>query len=301
MRVIIPGGTGLIGKALAKDLANDGHEVILLSRNPRPDAFIMPGIRLEKWDGCTSEGWGWLADGADVIVNLAGENLSAGRWTQKQKRVLVESRVNAGTAITEAIQKAAKKPQILIQSSGVGYYGTSELGVFTEDAPAAHDFLGDLAKAWEASTKPAEEMGVRRVVLRMGVAFSTQSGALPRLLLPFKLFVGGPLGTGRQILSWVHLDDLVRSIRFLIDTPEASGAFNISAEPLTNRQLARKIGKVMHRPAFIPVPAFILRLLLGEMGTVVLEGQAVSAKRLTDLGFRFRFPDAEAALMDLLR
>jgi len=300
MKIIITGGTGLIGSALAKNLAKDGHEVILLSRRIPPSKGYPAGIRLEKWDGRTSQGWGRLADGADAIINLAGENLSAGRWTNKRKQAILESRANAGAAIVQAIQQATNKPRVLIQSSAVGYYGPSDVAWFSEDDAPANDFLAKVCQAWEASTQPVEALGVRRVVVRSGVVLSTRSGALPRMLLPFKLFAGGPLGSGQQWLSWVHVEDEVRALRFLIDTAQARGVFNISAEPVTNRQFAQTIGKVMWRPAFFPVPAFIIRLAFGEMSTVVLDGQRVSTKRLLEMGFQYRFPKAEAALKDLL-
>ncbi len=300
MRIIISGGTGLIGSALAGNMARDGYEVILLSRKEQPVEGLAPGILLQKWDGRSAQGWGKFADGADAIVNLAGENLSAGRWTTRRKRMILESRVNAGAAIVEAIQQANDKPRMLIQSSAVGYYGPSETELFSEDDPPAKDFLAGVCQAWEASTQPIEDLGVRRVVVRTGVVLSSKAGALPRMLLPFKFYAGGPLGSGQQWLSWVHVEDEVRALRFLIDTSQARGVFNISAKPATNRQFAQTIGKVMHRPAFFPVPSFIIRLAFGEMSTVVLDGQRVSAKRLSDLGFQFRFSEVEAALRDLL-
>jgi uncharacterized protein len=301
MKIIITGGTGLIGSALAEDLANDGHEVILLSRAAQSAKKFLPGIRVEQWDGRTAQGWGHLADGADAIVNLAGENLSAGRWTAKRKKAIIESRLNAGAAVVQAVQQATIKPRVLIQSSAVGIYGPHDAELFREEDAPANDFLGQVCQAWEASTQPVEAMGVRWVVARSGVVLSTRSGALPRMLLPFKFFAGGPLGSGRQWLSWVHLEDEVRALRHLIQNPQAKGIYNITAQPVTNRQFAKVIGKVMLRPAFIPVPAFIIRLVFGEMSTVVLDGQRVSAKRLEDLGFRFRFPEAEKALADLIK
>lgn len=300
MKVIVTGGTGLIGRALADDLAKDGHQVIVLSRSSSPMKDPGPGIRLARWDGRTAEGWGPLVDGADTIVNLAGENLSAGRWTPQRKQAILESRVNAGSALVDAVLQATKKPRVLIQSSAVGYYGPTGDEFLGEEAASGTDFLACVCREWEASTQPVEALGVRRAVVRSGVVLSAQSGALPRMLLPFRLFAGGPLGSGRQWLSWVHIEDEVRALRFLIDTPQARGAFNVAAEPLTNGQFGRVVGKVMRRPAIFIVPSAIIRLAFGEMGTVVLDGQRVSAKRLVDLGFQFRFPDAEAALWDLL-
>lgn len=300
MKIIISGGTGLIGRALAQSLLQDGHDVVALTRGVDPLKGLPAGIQTAKWDGCTADGWGHLADGADVIVNLAGANLAGGRWSERRKRVILESRTHAGAAVVAALQQATTKPRLLIQASAVGHYGPSDAQFLGEGALPGSDFLSQVCRAWEASTRPVERLGVRRVVVRLGVVFDSTGGALPRMLLPFKLFAGGPLGSGRQWLSWVHIEDQARALRFLMEAPDAQGIYNISANPLSNRQFAQAVGKVMRRPAFLPVPAFAIRLLLGEMSTVVLDGQHVSAKRLTDLGFEFQFPEAEMALRDLL-
>lgn len=301
MKVIIAGGSGLIGRALAGDLSRDGHEVIVLSRQGAAGERPGSAIRVAGWDGCTAEGWGALVDGAEAIVNLAGENLSAGRWTPRRKRAIRESRVNTGAAVVAAVQQARHKPSVVLQASAVGYYGAADDRLLTEDSPSGQDFLADVCREWEASSQAVEALGVRRVIARTGVVLDAHRGALPRMLLPFKLFVGGRLGSGRQWMSWIHIQDEVRALRFLIETPAAHGAFNLAATPLPNRRFAEVLGRVMRRPAFFSVPALLLRLVFGEMGTVLLDGQRVSAKRLTDLGFTFRFPDLEAALRDLLR
>jgi uncharacterized protein (TIGR01777 family) len=302
MRVIITGGTGLIGRALAADLAADGHEVILLSRTPGRVTGLPAGARAEGWDGRTAAGWGPLADGAQVVVNLAGENLGAARWTAERKRRIRDSRLNAGQAVVLAVQAAAKPPRVVVQSSAVGYYGPQGDQELAEEAPPGSDFLARLCVEWEASTAPVEALGVRRVVIRSGVVLHASDGALPRMLLPFKLFVGGPLGSGRQWLSWLHVADEVAAIRFLMEKEEAAGAFNLATpHPLTNAEFGRAVGRVLGRPAWLPAPAFALRLALGEMATVVLDGQRAVPRRLLDMGFAFRFPEAEAALRDLLK
>lgn len=301
MNVIITGGTGLIGRALVESLVRDGHHVAVLSRDP---AFVkgMPGqVQLVKWDGTTSRGWGNLVDGADAVINLAGQNLSSGRWTSRRKQEIIDSRVNAGKAVVEAIGNAVVKPRVLIQASGIGAYGTSETELFDEGASYGKDFLAEVTKVWEASTRPVESLGVRRVVIRTAAVLSTASGALPKVLLPFRFFVGGPLGSGRQWLSWIHLEDEVRAIRFLLEHPEARGVFNLSAQAVTNRQFAGAIGTVLNRPAWISVPSFAIRLLFGEMSTMVLEGQKASNEKLTGLGFQFNFPEVNSALNDLLK
>ncbi len=302
MRIIITGGKGLIGGALAANLANDGHEVILLSRAPERTTSLPSGVRAERWDGRTAAGWGTLAEGADAIVNLAGEGIASGRWTEERKRRIRESRVNAGQAVVDAVKAAARKPGVVIQSSAVGYYGVHGDEEITESAPAGNDYLAQVAVAWENSTAPVETLGVRRAIIRTGVVLSNKGGALPQMLLPFKLFAGGPLGNGKQWLPWIHIADEVGAIRFLIENRQARGAFNLCApNPLTNAEFGRVVGRVMGRPAFMPTPAFALRLVFGEMATVLLDGQRQVPKRLIELGFAFRFPSAEAALRDILK
>jgi uncharacterized protein (TIGR01777 family) len=307
MHVIITGGTGLLGRALAEDLANAGYEVILLSRQPEKATALPPGVRAERWDGRTANGWGRLAGGAEAIVNLAGENLAGEgffprRWTPERKEMIVQSRLNAGAAVVEAVEAAAVKPRVVIQSSGIGAYGPRRDEELSEEAPIGSDFLAALAVKWEASTAGVEALGVRRAVIRTGAVLSTAGGALTRMLLPFRLFAGGWFGNGRQWFSWIHLADEVAAIRFLIENPKASGVFNLTApQSLTSREFGRSIGRVMGRPAFLPIPGIAVRLAFGEVATVVLDGQRVLPRRLLDLGFRFRFPDADSALRDLLK
>jgi uncharacterized protein len=306
MRIVITGGAGFIGRALAADLAATGCEVVILSRNPAKAAGLPAGVRAERWDGRTAAGWGSLADGALAIINLAGENLAGGgflpaRWTPERTQLIRQSRLDAGQAVVAAVQVAQVKPQVVIQSSGIGYYGTRGDSVRTEaDGPGA-DFLARLTVDWEASTAPVALQGVRHVSIRSGVVLSPTEGALYRLLLPFKLFAGGPMGSGRQGFSWIHPADETAAVRFLIENPQASGAFNLCApKPLTNAEFAKVIGAVLGRPSWLPVPAFALKLALGEVASMVLEGQRAVPQKLLDLGFKFRFPDAEPALRDLL-
>jgi uncharacterized protein (TIGR01777 family) len=300
MKIVITGGTGLIGRALTEGFARESHEVYVLSRSLSNDQYALGGVKQVNWDGHTAEGWGQWVDGADAVINLAGENLSAGRWTEQRKRVILQSRLDAGQAVVEAVEHAGRKPRVLIQASAVGCYGINPPGVVDETSSFGNDFLSGVCRQWEQNTYAVEEMGVRRVVIRLGVVLNGQGGAFPRLILPFKFFVGGALGSGEQWLSWVHLQDAVRAIRFLVEQPAATGAFNISAEPVTNREFARLAGKVMHRPSFFDVPAFAIRMLFGEMSTVILDGQQVSSAKLHRLGFSFEYPAIENALQDLL-
>jgi len=300
MRVVITGGTGLIGRALSHDLAADGHKAIVLSRSPGRAPAMPDGVRVVEWDARTGAGWAELADGADAIVNLAGASLRR-RWTPRSKQLIRDSRMHAGHAVVDAVRRVDRKPRLVVQASGTGAYGPRGDQVVTETTGFPDTFLGRTAAQWEASTAPVEEQGVRRAIIRSGVVLSRESGALPLLALPYRLFVGGPLGSGEQWLPWIHMEDEVRAIRFLIELETAVGPFNLSApRPVTNAEFGRTLARVLGRPAFFRVPAFAVRLVLGEMSTVVLDGQRAIPRRLLDLGFRFHFPGAESALHDLL-
>ena len=305
--MIITGGTGFIGQQLAEVLLQNGYEVIALSRNPDTANGLPDLVRIERWDARTSIGWGALADGAQAIVNLAGENLAGesflpSRWTDERKARLRDSRLNAGKAVVEAVRQAAIKPKVVIQSSGIGHYGPREDKVLTEEDPAGNDFLARLTVDWEASTVPVAALGVRHVSIRSAVVLSPDEGALKRLILPFKLFAGGPMGSGKQGFPWIHPADEVAAIRFLIENEAAAGPFNLVApEPLTFAQFGVVLARVMGRPYWLPVPAFALRAALGEVASTVLEGQRALPKKLLDMGFKFRFPTAEGALRDLIQ
>jgi uncharacterized protein (TIGR01777 family) len=268
---------------------------------------LSDGVRVERWDARTAKGWGHLVDGATAIVNLAGSSIAGegffpSRWTDEQRRVIRESRLNSGRAVVEAVAQAEQKPRAVIQASGVGYYGYHGDEILAEDAGPGDDWAARFtAEEWEPSTEPVEEMGVRRAAARIGLVLSTEDGALPRLLLPFRLFVGGPMGSGDQWYSWIHLEDQARALRFLIENDEARGAFNLTApDPVTNGEFAKLIGRMTGRPSWFPLPGFAMRLAFGEVAEVVLRGQRAVPRRLLDLGFEFHFPAAEAALKDLL-
>jgi uncharacterized protein (TIGR01777 family) len=300
MRVIITGGTGLIGRALAQSLVTDGHEVIVLTRNPNRSSGLPTAVKLVGWNGESANGWSQFADSADAIVNLAGEGIADGRWSEERKRSIYLSRVNAGKAVMEAIEAATIKPKVLIQSSAVGYYGASDDRILTESAGPGADFLAQVCFDWEASTAGASSLGVRRVVIRTGIVLSNDGGAWPKIVLPFKLFAGGPMGNGKQYWPWIHLEDEVRAIRFLMENPEASGVYNLSAPtPLTSSEFAKVLGGVMGRPAFFPAPAPAIKIALGEMSTVLLDGQRAVPQRLQDVGFTFKYASAESAFRAL--
>ena len=235
-------------------------------------------------------------------MNLAGENLSAGRWTASRKRRILNSRLWAGEFVTRAVSAAAARPKVVLQASGVNYYGLTGDREVVESCPPGDDFLARVCVDWEASTAAVEGLGVRRVITRSGVVLSAQGGALPRMLLPFRFFVGGRLGSGRQPFSWIHIADEVGAMRFLIENEAARGPFNLVApQTLTNAEFSHEVGRAMGRPSLVPVPGFALRVLFGEMATVLLEGQRAASRRLQEAGYSFRFPDIHSALADLLR
>ena len=228
MRIIITGGSGLIGTALTKSLLAVGHQVWILTRNPQA-VRLAAGAQAVGWDGRTTGGWGELVSQADAIVNLAGESIGAGTWTALRKERILSSRVEAGQAVSAAIRQADPRPKVLIQASAVGYYGPHGDEPVTEGSAPGQGFLAEVCQEWEDSSRAVEEMGVRRAVIRTGIVLDPQEGALQRMLLPFKLFVGGPLGNGRQGLPWIHPADEIAGIRFLLENEKAHGVFNFAA------------------------------------------------------------------------
>lgn len=307
MRVVVAGGTGLIGRHLVEGLAADGHEVVVLSRNPDRYLNQMPDtVVMERWDGATVGKWGKHVDGAYGIVNFAGENLAGEsllpkRWTEEKKRRIRESRVKAGKALVEAIKEVKDKPNVLLQPSAIGYYGPSGDEIITESSHPGEDFLALVCIEWEATTAEVESMGLRRIITRTGLILTTEGGPLSRLLPFFRFYVGGYFGDGKQWWSWIHLEDEIRAIRLLLDNETANGPYNLTApRPVTNREFGKTLGKVMGKPSIMPVPGFALNLMVGEVATVVLDGQRVVPRKLQELGFTFRFQELEPALQDLL-
>jgi len=301
MRVVIAGGSGLIGSLLAGELIRDGHEVIVLTRDPLRTR-LPEGVQTAEWDGRTSQGWSHWLEGAAAVVNLVGENLGSQRWTAERKRRIVSSRVEPGRAILEALRQTKSRPAVLIQGSAIGFYGQSGDRIVDESSPAGEDFLADVCKQWEASTEAVEELGIRRVVVRSAVVLARGNPAIEPMLLQMRLFMGGPLGSGRQWFPWIYWKDHVAAIRFLIQKEEARGPFNLIApNHQTNAQFARELARAMGRPHWFPVPAFALRLIFGEMVVMVLSGQRAAPRRLLELGFQFQYPTAREALTDMLK
>jgi uncharacterized protein (TIGR01777 family) len=286
---------------LAEDFAARNNDVVILSRNPSKVHGLPRGVRAAAWDAQSGAGWASEADGADAIINLAGATIARPPWTASYKRLIRESRVNAGRAVVEAVSAAKKRPRVVVQSSGVAYYGLHADEVITEQTPAGNDFLANVCKDWESSTAAVVTMGVRQIVTRTGLVMSAKGGILPLVALPFRFFVGGPVGSGRQYFPWIHIADEVRAVRFLIEHDYARGAYNLSAPaPVTNAQFGQALGLVLHRPSLMPAPGFALKLALGEMAELtLLGGQRVLPERLQKLGYQFQFSELGAALRDL--
>jgi uncharacterized protein (TIGR01777 family) len=301
--IIISGATGFIGRPLALSLADRGYDVAVLTRS-REKAKALFGDRViaVEWDGRTARGWLELAESAKAVINLAGENIGAGRWTEKRKQRILASRLDAGKAVVDSLRRAAGRPKSLIQASAVGFYGPRSNEVLDETSLPGKGFLADTVKDWESSTREAEDFGVRRVVIRSGLVLGRDGGALPRFLGPFRFFVGGPLGSGNQWLSWIHRDDEIEAIRFLLERPHLAGAFNLTAPgSVTMKEFARTLGRVMKRPSWFPVPAFLLRRLFGEMADeTLLAGQRIRPAALLKAGYEFLYPDLGGALGEIL-
>lgn len=297
------GATGFIGRPLCSELVRYGYEVIALTRRSvAPEGVFHERVKFVRWDAATSDGWAELADGAVAIINLAGENIGAGRWTQKKKKRILQSRLNAGNAITKAIRNARQKPQVLIQASGIGYYGDRDDELLDETASNGTGFLADVAKQWEHSVHEVQILGVRRVTIRLGIVLGSAGGVVARLIPPFRFFLGGHPGSGKQWLGWVHIEDGTRIIRFLVENTDCQGPFNVTApEPILSRDFYNIFGRIMHRPALFPMPAFALKLILGEMATaLLLPSLRVTPKKLLEKGYRFKYPDLTDALKEIL-
>ncbi|MCB0306773.1 MAG: TIGR01777 family oxidoreductase [Calditrichaeota bacterium] len=303
MRVIITGATGFIGKALCRELHANGYEVIALTRNAEKGREVLGDSAVcVEWDARTPAGWQSYVEGAKAIINLAGANVGDRRWSEDYKKQILNSRLNAGQAVREAVRLATQKPEVLLQASASGFYGSRGDAILTEQSPKGDGFLAEVVKAWEDSVREVEDLGVRLAYLRTGVVLGRGEGMLDKLVLPFQMFVGGPPGDGKQWLSWIHIADAVALIRYLLETPDLHGRFNLtSPHPVQMAEFTRQLGKVLKRPSWLPVPAFAIKLLFQQMGEeTVLASQRVLPERIAKTGFRFQFPDLLPALDDLL-
>jgi len=301
--VIVSGATGFIGTVLCRELAARGYAIVVLSRTPgKGAAHFGSQVKFVGWDAQSAAGWSEYAEGAQGIINLTGENIAAGRWTWERKEKILQSRLAAGRAIDEVLGQVSTKPRVVIQASGIGYYGNRGDELLNENSSSGTGFLAEVARDWERSTARAENMGIRHVVIRTGIVLGPDGGFLSRVLLPFRLFMGGHMGSGRQWLSWIHIKDEVDAICFLLERPDLHGPFNLcSPNPLAARDFFRTLGKAMGRPSWLPVPGYALRIMFGQMAEeLILSGQRALPKRLLAAGFSFRYPEAEMALQNLV-
>jgi uncharacterized protein len=301
MRIIITGGTGFLGQPLATALATDGHEVIVLAR--RPGSAPADGIRVLQWTpGSAQAPWSAAIDGADAIVNLAGEPIAGGRWTPRRKRLILKSRVDATRTLADAVRAAKHPPAIFISGSAIGYYGACGEALITEAAAPGPDFLAWVCVAWETEAAAIRTPITRVTCIRTGLVLEKDGGALSKMLTPFRLGAGGRLGSGQQYWPWIHRRDWIALIRWVLATPAATGPLNATApNPVTNSDFASALGRVLHRPAILPTPALALRLALGEMADgLLLSGQRAVPEKAERLGFRFAFTHLEDALRDIL-
>ncbi|MCA9910468.1 MAG: TIGR01777 family oxidoreductase [Anaerolineae bacterium] len=298
MRVLITGGTGLIGRRLTAQLLADGHEVIILTRSLEDSASLPQGARAVKWDAKTADGWGELINSDTAIVNLAGKPINHFPFTDDHRQKVLESRKAAGRAVKAAVEQAAEKPRVIIQSGAIGYYGNRGDEMLTEGVLPADDWFGNVCSAWEDAVDGAP---TRIVKLRTGLVLDKAGGALQPFLLASRVY-GGSLGNGRQWMSWIHNEDECRAIRFLIDTEKATGPFNLVApNPVRNQEFVKTLARVQGTAAIFPAPELALRVVLGGMAPLVLDSQRVVAQKLLDLGFEFKFTTLEPALRDLLK
>ena len=290
MKLVVSGATGFIGSALCPRLLEKGHTLVLLTRSAPPEPTT-PSKRWLHWTPGAPGEWEKAVDGADGIINLAGEPIAARRWTATQKSRIRLSRIESTRSLVEAIAKANQKPGFLLNASAVGYYGPRGDEPITEESPPGTDFLSRVCVEWEEEAKKAEPLGVRVIRLRTGIVLGPNGGALAKMVPPFKLFVGGPLGSGMQWMSWIHRDDEVGLILHLIENSRASGAVNATApNPVRMKEFCQTLGKILHRPCWAPVPAFALKLMLGEMADMLLTGQRVLPAAAQKLGYQFRYP-----------
>jgi uncharacterized protein (TIGR01777 family) len=296
MKIVIAGGTGFLGRPLVEALARDGHDTVVLSRRAAPMSSTPMTVRWHP-DG-TAGAWREHVDGAGAVVNLAGESIAGHRWTAAHKARVLDSRLQATRSLVTAIAQAASPPPVFVSGSAVGYYGPLDDRIATEETPPGRDFLANVTTQWEAEAARAVSTRTRVACLRSGLVLERDGGALPRMLPPFRFGAGGPVGSGRQYWPWIHRQDWIDMVRWVLTTPAAAGGINLTApEPVTNAEFARALGRALHRPALLPAPAFALRLVLGEMAdALLLSGQRAVPAKAERLGFSFRYPRLDEAL-----
>ena len=305
MKIAISGATGFVGSRLVKRLHTEGHKILVLTRNTTFAQKVFPSqafpnLEIISYTPGVSGSWQDSIAGCDGVVNLAGEPIAEGRWTPERKQEILNTRKLGTQKIVEAIAKANPQPTVLVNTSAIGYYGTSETASFDEDSASGNDFLAQVCQDWEAEASKVKDTNVRLVILRFGIVLGN-GGALGKMITPFKLFAGGPIGSGQQWFSWIHLDDIVSLIIQALTKPTMEGVYNATApQPVRMNNLSTTMGNVMNRPSWLPVPGFAIEAILGDGAKVVLEGQQVLPKRTLESGFEFQYPNLPSALKQIL-
>jgi uncharacterized protein (TIGR01777 family) len=296
MIILIAGGRGFLGTALTERLTRYNHQVFILTRQaPKSDQYI-------QWDGMTLGPWVQRLSEMDAVINVTGFGLEHWPWTRRKKQRFIDSRVIPGFVLAEAFEKSVRRPGIFIQASGINRYGLRGEGIADESTPPADDFLGQLTVKLEAATEVIEALGVRRIIVRTAVVLARRGGQFPLMALPVRLFFGGRFGDGKNSMNWIHVEDFVRAVQFLLENENARGPYNLIAPSFTSGgEFMRTVAKTLRRPFWFHVPKTLLQLGLGEMHVVLTEGRRAQPKRLSELGFRFQFGNLEDALNDLLR
>ncbi len=300
MKILITGGTGFVGTQLTSRLIKDNHEVTILTRSLKGAKGSSPGVSYLEGDPTRNGPWQEAIKNHDALINLAGASIFS-KWTEEHKKAIRESRVNTTQNIIEGIPPQSQKRFTLFSTSAVGYYGFHGDEELIEESPPGNDFLARIAVEWEGEALKAREKGARVVITRFGIVLGEKGGALGQMIPLFEKYIGGPIGSGRQWFSWVHIKDLTEAFAFLLKHPEISGPVNVcSPNPVRNRDLAKALGKALHKPSFMPAPGFMVKWVLGEFGSVILEGQKVIPRRLLESGFTFQYPDIDAALKKIV-
>ncbi|MCS6813639.1 MAG: TIGR01777 family oxidoreductase [Cyanobacteria bacterium] len=306
MKIVVTGATGFIGSRLVERLQAEGHTVVVLTRSPARAHRIFPAqafpkVEVVSYDPMALGDWQQALVGCDGVVNLAGAPIADQRWTREYKQEILNSRQGATRTLVAAIANANPRPSVLVSASAIGYYGTSETATFEETSPAGTDFLAEVCQEWEAAAQEVTRAGVRLVITRIGIVVGN-GGAIAKMLMPFRLFIGGPLGKGSQWFSWIHRDDLAGLILMALSRPDISGVLNATApNPVRMTELCQTLGTLLQRPSWLPVPAFALELLLGDAAKLVLEGQKVIPKRAQELGFQYQYPTIADALAQVIQ
>ncbi len=294
MNILITGGSGFIGKALSKKLRDAGHQVIITTRSKTESKEKLTWNPPEL---IPAE----IISNYDTVINLAGESIVSGRWTKVRKELILSSRINTTRALIESIKNSDSRPKTLISASAIGYYGPHGDEFVTENTPPASDFLAEVCVKWEAEALKAQEIGLRVVLLRTGGVLEADGGALPPMMIPFKLFLGGPVGNGKQWFSWIHMDDEVGIIKHALENESVSGPINATAtNPVTNKELSSALGRALNRPSWFSVPGFVVKLTLGELGALLLTGQRVLPEKALKTGYQFKYTDVDEALKAII-